>query len=196
MVGDLRGKYKRNKIFLHTTRQSGNHARALQVDRELYGCPSINYSLNLSPNFNFQSPLNLNISLKSGALLKFITRLTYFLPYKHFKNQKRKFWKIYRTSYYRLNEGFSGISWKLKADNKEKRRSRIFSFSSASARASSDPMLSDSSSFIIRPKKSLWRRRKIRKFLRFVWRAIHERHLMIILRSSRAFIDWFARMSQ
>ena len=43
MVCDLRGKYKRNKIFVHTTRQSANHARALQVGSELFGCPSINY---------------------------------------------------------------------------------------------------------------------------------------------------------
>ena len=43
MVCDLRGKYKRNKIFVHTTRQSANQARALQVESELFGCPSINY---------------------------------------------------------------------------------------------------------------------------------------------------------
>ena len=34
---------KRNKIFVHTTKQSANHARALQVDSELLGRPSINY---------------------------------------------------------------------------------------------------------------------------------------------------------
>ena len=33
----------RNEIFVHATRQSANHARALQVDSELFGCPSINY---------------------------------------------------------------------------------------------------------------------------------------------------------
>ena len=43
MVCDLRGKYKRNKIFVHTARQSANHARAFQVDSELFGCPSVNY---------------------------------------------------------------------------------------------------------------------------------------------------------
>ena len=43
MVCDLRGKYKRDKIFVHKTRQSANHTRALQVDSELFGCPSINH---------------------------------------------------------------------------------------------------------------------------------------------------------
>ena len=35
-VCDLTGKYKRNKIFVNTTRQSTNHPRALQVDRNVW----------------------------------------------------------------------------------------------------------------------------------------------------------------
>ena len=49
MVCDLRGKYNRNKIFVHTTTQSANHARALQVDKV-----AMNPHLPKGLNFNFE----------------------------------------------------------------------------------------------------------------------------------------------